>query len=179
MGNPAFKFVSAGNLRAMLAGSPRSSSAADANVFPMGGFDENGMPYDPSVTWNAGGGQAAQTIITDPDTGIQSIVPPPPGVYVNPNNRFTMFPFTLASGGSGIQILQQNPNRSMLIIQNQSTANNLWYNFGQPAAVNVCQFLVAGQSIGYDTTCPSDAVYIYFDGVGTNVGMIQEATRQQ
>jgi hypothetical protein len=176
MGNPAFRFVSAADLR-LLFSQPPISGERDPNVFPYG---NNGMPYDPSEVWNQGGGQSAPQVVTvDPTTGVATPVnPPPTGVYVNPSNRFNIMPFSQVSGVS-IQFLQKNLKRSMLIIQNQSTANNLWYNFGQPAAVNVCQFLVAGQTIGYDVTCPSDAVYIYFDGTGNNAGVIQEATRQQ
>jgi hypothetical protein len=177
------RFVSAGNLRAMLA-APAEGYNQDPNVYPGAyntlnpGGDSNRMPYDTNVVW----GKSAQTGITQISqvTGqaiSQSGQVVNPG-WVNPNVT-NQLPFSALPGAQSIQILQKNLKRNMIIIQNLSSVSNLWFCFGRPAIPNLCPFLVSGQFIGLDFTCPPDALYVYFDGTATTQqpGMVTEITR--
>lgn len=165
-------FVSSVTDLASLMRSIPEYGTTDPNVF---GQADNGRPYSEDVTWNQGGGSG---IIIDPSTGTATDAAGnqvDPG-YVNPNVS-NMVPFNAAGGALSICILQRNLKRSMIILQNSSSVSNLWYSWGRPAIIGQSLFLVPSQVIGYDYTTPSDALYIAFDGTGTQPGFYQEISR--
>lgn len=74
-------------------------------------------------------------------------------------------PLNAGSGGT-LAVLAANPNRSLLLIQNNSTATapdvapTFYIGFGQLAQVGQGLGLPPGVGVVFDTSTPTDAVYL-------------------
>lgn len=74
------------------------------------------------------------------------------------------------------QVLPSNPKRVLLLIQNQSTSQNMYLNFGSSATVNNAIVLTPGVGLVFDNSgnsCPSDSVHIAF-AAASQTGVVME-----
>jgi len=72
------------------------------------------------------------------------------------SNNFTGYPF------NGPFFLNQNFRRTAILIQNNSAADSLVFNFGTQASAGNGIVLTAGQGILFDSVTPNNSLYISF-----------------
>ena len=96
---------------------------------------------------------------------------------VRNTNSFTLYPFSTneTSGSNGsVSILPANQRRTFLLVQNQSAAEDLYFNFGADAGVNLGILLAPGFGCFFDIVCPYNQVNVYFDSSDNEPGVIIE-----
>lgn len=100
----------------------------------------------------------------------------PPQAVVSANGvPYTLYPFVL---NATAQILPGNQRRAILIVQNQSAADDLYINFGQGAGVNFGLLLPAGEGLILDEVPPTDQIFAFFDSATPQSGIVIEGSRQ-
>lgn len=100
-----------------------------------------------------------------------------PGMSGPPVQSFATYPFAISvtSGTNGaVSIIPSNPRRTLLLIQNQSAAQDLYVNLSGDAGLNNGLLLVAGQGVFFDVVCPYNAVSVYFGAATNEPGVVIE-----
>lgn len=122
---------------------------------------------DPNTTPQGPGYQYSEDNVFDPTVG----TPMANAVWKN-NRSGTTTPFTVAD--TSTQIVPANGNRVLLIIQNFSTTDTLYFNFGQAASALNGIALAVGAGIILDFACPNDSVNVFFNTVTPQNGNLLE-----
>lgn len=81
-----------------------------------------------------------------------------PGAAPGPYN-FSVLPFF--AGANSIQILNSNPKRQALLVQNQDAANQLFFNLGQGAGLNQGILLAPTLGILWEIKVPSNYITVF------------------
>lgn len=98
--------------------------------------------------------------------------------YANPIS-FTTYAFALstASGNAGsVQLLSYNGRRQLLLVQNLSSGSDLYVNFGTAAGVDTALKLTNGAGVFFDTVCPNNAIFVFFNSATPQAGVIIEGS---
>jgi hypothetical protein len=94
-----------------------------------------------------------------------------PQIYLNTNTSY-IAPFVTAD--TSTPVLPQNPLRKLLLVQNLSLANDLYFSLGGGASVYNGVLLTAQQGVIFDIVCPSDSVNVFFDNATPQPGLVLE-----
>lgn len=140
-------------------------SEDDRNTF-------NRPPYNEQDVFNGGAGgtdagvsvQAAMT---------QGAIGVPPMIQKNIIS-YALYPFAIGTGNGAVTILPYNAKRTLLIIQNQSAADDLYVNFGSDASVNSGLILAAGVGLVLDTSPPNNSISVFYNNATPQGGVIIE-----
>lgn len=128
----------------------------DENV----GLRTNDVYDEERVFYAAGGNQG----------GVQLVAPT---IYQN-NTSFSTYPFVIGTTQGSTQIVPQNLKRMWLLIQNQSTASDMYVNFSSGAGVGNGIKLSFGVGIVIDVNVPNNSINVFFNNATPQAGVIVE-----
>ncbi len=117
-------------------------------------YDENSVFYAP-------GGSSGGVQITTPPI-MQNI------------NSFGGYPFVI--GQASTTVLPQNMKRTLLLIQNQSPASNLYVNFSSDASPGNGILLTPGLGVFFDVNAPNNSISCFYDNITPQLGFIVEGS---
>lgn len=96
--------------------------------------------------------------------------------FVANTQHAATYPFQIGTVQGSQSILPANSRRSLLLVQNQSTATNLFFNFAQDAGLNQGILLAPGVAVFFDYICPSDSVSVFFNNATAQPGLLCEVS---
>lgn len=92
------------------------------------------------------------------------------------NNTYaSLYPFSISSSDGSVAILPSNERRTMLVVQNQSETDNLFFNLSGEAGENIGILLAPGAGIIFDVICPNNAVQVFMSAATNQPGIVLEA----
>lgn len=91
--------------------------------------------------------------------------------WKNLNNAY-LTPFVI--GQSSTQLFSSNQRRTMLVIQNLSSGSNLYFNIGGGAGPTNGVLLKPQTGFVFDSVCPYNSLFAYFDSVTPQLGIAME-----
>lgn len=98
----------------------------------------------------------------------------PTAAFVANNNHFAPYPFAISSATGSQTILPANSRRTFLLAQNQSAADDFYFNFASDAGIGQGILLAPGVGVFFDIVCPSDSIAVFFNSATVQRGLLIE-----
>lgn len=91
-------------------------------------------------------------------------------------NTYTFATSNVSGNAGSVQLLALNQRRQLLLIQNLSTASDLYVSFGLDASLLGGLLLAHGEGVIFDTVCPNNSVFVFFNSATNQPGIIIEGS---
>jgi hypothetical protein len=155
----------AGRKRAPFPAAGVGYGQGDPNSFPS-----DGLAYDEKITF---GSRSPIALSSLPNSGALTALADQLGAALATEAGLNCNVLPFVADLSSQQVLSANPRRQMLLVQNQSTTDNIYFQFGQSAAVNFGIKLGPGIGLMFDTKVPTNYVTVVANNVNVQ-GVVAE-----